>query len=40
MCISQTVNGMPEAWPNIIIPVLKVVMEYDDTDRDDRSDPG
>lgn len=32
--ISRTFYGVPEVWPDIIIPALKVAIEYDDPGRD------
>jgi very-short-patch-repair endonuclease len=32
--INRTFYGKPEVWPDIIIPALKVAIEYDDPGRD------
>jgi very-short-patch-repair endonuclease len=32
--ISRTFYGMPEVWPDIIIPALRIAIEYDDPGRD------
>ncbi len=32
--ISRTFYGKPEVWPDIIIPALKIAIEYDDPGRD------
>jgi very-short-patch-repair endonuclease len=32
--ISRTFYGKPEVWPDIIIPALRVAIEYDDPGRD------
>lgn len=32
--ISRTFYGKPEVWPDIILPALKVAIEYDDPGRD------
>lgn len=38
--ISRTFYGKPEVWPDIIIPALKVAIEYDDPGRDGTSHRG
>lgn len=38
--ISRTFFGKPEVWPDIIIPAVKVAIEYDDPGRDGRSHRG
>lgn len=38
--ISRTFFGKPEVWPDIIIPALKVAIEYDDPGRDGTSHRG
>lgn len=32
--ISRTFYGKPEVWPDIVIPALKIAIEYDDPGRD------
>ena len=38
--ISRTFYGKPEVWPDIIIPALKVAIEYDSPGRDKTSHRG
>ncbi|HYI33767.1 MAG TPA: hypothetical protein VEX88_09920 [Glaciibacter sp.] len=38
--INRTFYGKPEVWPDIIIPALKVAIEYDDPGRDRTSHRG
>lgn len=38
--ISRTFYGKPEVWPDIIIPALRIAIEYDDPGRDGTSHRG